>query len=416
MTSKEIFRNALDHKSGPLPVDFGGTAVTGIHVRAIRNLRQHYGLEDHPIKVTEPYQMLGEVEEDLADMLGLDVIGIGGKNNMFGIPSENWKPMTTFWGQEILVPGNFNTSTDEKGNLLIHPEGDLSVPASAMMPKESFFFDALNRQGIIDDTTLNVEDNLEEFTDISDADLDHLKNEAEKAAKTGKGVIAGFGGTALGDIALIPGMQMKAPKGIRDVTEWYMSTVMRPDYVHQIFEKQTEIALRNFEKISKVTGDTVDAVFICGTDFGTQDSQFCSVETLNELYAPYYKKINDWMHQNTNWKSFKHSCGAVEPFMQSFIDMGFDIINPVQINAAGMVPEHLKKEYGDHLVFWGGGVDTQIVLPFGTPEEVRSQVLHSCEVFGKNGGFVYNTVHNIQANVPLENMVAMIDALKEFRS
>lgn len=195
-----------------------------------------------------------------------------------------------------------------------------------------------------------------------------------------------------------------------------MSTVMRPDYIHEIFDKQTEIALQNFEKISDATGDAVDVVFICGTDFGTQDSQFCSVETFNELYAPYYKRINDWMHNNTNWKSFKHSCGAVEPLMRSFIDAGFDIINPVQINAAGMVPEHLKKEYGEHVVFWGGGVDTQIVLPFGTPEEVRSQVLHSCEVFGKNGGFVYNTVHNIQANVPVENMVAMIEALKEFRS
>ncbi len=416
MTSKEKLQNALNHRSGAIPIDFGGTAVTGIHVLAIRNLRLHFGLEDHPLKVTEPYQMLGEVEEDLAEKLGLDVIGIGGKKNMFGIPSENWKPMTTFWDQEVLVPGNFNTSKDDKGNLLIYPEGDLSVPASAMMPKDSYFFDALNRQGTVDATNLNVEDNLEEFTHITDEDLAHLKTVAEKAAATDKGVIAGFGGSALGDIALVPAVQLKHPKGIRDVTEWYMSTVMRPDYIHKIFEKQTEIAIQNFEKISKVTGDAVDAVFICGTDFGTQDSQFCSVETFNELYAPYYKKINNWIHENTSWKSFKHSCGAVEPLMQSFIDAGIDIINPVQINAAGMVPEHLKKEYGKHIVFWGGGVDTQIVLPFGTPEEVRSQVLHSCDVFGKEGGFVYNTVHNIQANVPIENLVAMINALKEYGS
>lgn len=413
MTSREKLQNALQHRSGPLPVDFGGTAVTGIHVRAIRNLRLHYGLEDHPIKVTEPYQMLGEIEDDLAEVMGIDVIGIGGKNNMFGIPSENWKPMKTFWEQEVLVPGNFNTSTDEKGNLLIHPEGDLTVPASAMMPRESYFFDALNRQGAIDEAHLNVEDNLEEFQEISQEDLDHLESVSEKAAKTDKGVIAGFGGTALGDIALVPAMQLKSPKGIRDVTEWYMSTVMRPDFIHAIFERQTEIALSNYEKISKVCGNKVDAVFLCGTDFGTQDSQFCSVETFNELYAPYYRKINDWIHQNTTWKSFKHSCGAVEPFMRSLIDAGFDIINPVQINARGMQPEHLKKEYGQHLVFWGGGVDTQIVLPFGKPEEVQNQVLHACEVFGKEGGFVFNTVHNIQANVPIENMVAMIETLKE---
>jgi len=321
--------------------------------------------------------------------------------------------MTTFWGQEVLVPGNFNTTTDDAGNLLIHPEGDLSVPPSAMMPTESFFFDALNRQGIVDDSNLKAEENLEEFTPISDDELEYLRQEAEKAALSKKGVIASFGGTALGDIALVPGIQLKHPKGIRDVTEWYMSTVMRPDYIHEIFEKQTDIALKNLEKISKVTGDAVDAVFICGTDFGTQDSQFCSAETFDELYAPYYKKINNWIHEHTNWRSFKHSCGSVEPLMRSFIDAGFDIINPVQINAKNMVPEHLKKEYGKHLVFWGGGVDTQIVLPFGTPEEVKNQVRHACDVFGKDGGFVYNTVHNIQANVPVENMVAMIDALKE---
>jgi uroporphyrinogen-III decarboxylase len=115
-------------------------------------------------------------------------------------------------------------------------------------------------------------------------------------------------------------------------------------------------------------------------------------------------------------EDIKHCCGAVEPFMKNFIDSGFDIINPVQINAAGMVPEHLKKEYGDHLTFWGGGVDTQKMLPFGKPEEVKDQVKRMCEVFSKDGGFVFNTIHNIQANVPVENIIAMIEAVHEFNS
>jgi hypothetical protein len=415
MNSKQKLQNALDHKSGTIPLDLGGTAVTGIHVRSVRNLRLHFGLEDHPIKVIESYQMLGEIEPDLIDAMGIDVIGIGGKNNMFGIPNENWRPMKTFWGQEVLVPGMFNTSFDESGNLLIHPEGDLSVPASAKMPKDSFFFDALNRQLAIDDSKLNVEDNLEEFILISDEDLKFLGDEAEKAAATGKGVIASFGGTAFGDIALVPGMHLKNPKGIRDISDWYMSTILRPDYVHQIFEAQSEMALKNLEKIRKVVGDAVQAVFICGTDFGTQDSQFCSLEGFNELYAPYYKKLNNWIHQNTNWKTFKHSCGSIEPFMQAFIDAGFDIINPVQINARNMLPENLKSKYGKDLVFWGGGVDTQIVLPFGKPQTVKDQVKHACEIFGENGGFVFNTVHNIQANVPIENLVALTEALSEIR-
>ena len=209
-------------------------------------------------------------------------------------------------------------------------------------------------------------------------------------------------------------MQLKNPKGIRDVADWYMSTVLRPDYIHAIFEKQTEIAIANFSRIYQRIGNQIDAVFICGTDFGTQESTFCSPEDFQSLYLPYYRRINDWMHENTGWKSFKHSCGAVENFMPLFIEAGFDIINPVQISARGMDPAHLKREYGKDLVFWGGGVDTQKVLAFATPSEVKKQVLDNCAIFAKDGGFVFNTVHNIQANVPIENLVAMLDAIRDF--
>ena len=209
-------------------------------------------------------------------------------------------------------------------------------------------------------------------------------------------------------------MQLKSPKGIRDVAEWYMSTVMRADYVHSIFEKQTVLAIENFKKIYERIGNQIDAVFSCGTDFGTQDSTFCSSDQFSELYLPYYKRINDWMHRNTQWKSFKHSCGAVESFMPLFIEAGFEIINPVQINAKGMDPKHLKNNFGKDLVFWGGGVDTQKMLSFGTPKEVKKQVLENCEIFAPDGGFVFNTVHNIQANVPVENLAALVEAIQEF--
>jgi len=158
----------------------------------------------------------------------------------------------------------------------------------------------------------------------------------------------------------------------------------------------------------------VDAVFICGTDFGTQKSTFCSPRTYRELYMPYYKQVNDWIHAHTGWKTFKHSCGAVETFIEGFIDSGFDILNPVQCSAAGMDPRHLKDAYGDRIVFWGGGVDTQKTLPFGTPGEIRGEVLRRCEIFSENGGFIFNTVHNIQANTPVENIAAMISAVREF--
>lgn len=416
MNSKERVIATLNHRqTDKIAVDFGGTPVTGVHVLAIENLRRYYRLEKKPVRVTEPYQMLGEIDDDLMDVMGVDVVGLSPSNNMFGIKNHGeLKEFETFWGQTVLVPKDFNTTLDDNGDLLIYPEGDTSVNASGKMPKTSFFFDAVIRQGQIDDAALNVEDNLEEFNPISDEDLAYWKSEINKVKNSDKAIIANMGGTAFGDIALVPGLNLKNPKGIRDVAEWYMSVIMRPDYVKGIFEKQSDLALDNLRKFYAIVGNNIDAIFMCGTDFGTQDSQFCGIDTLEEMYLPYYKKLNDWIHLNTTWKTFKHSCGAIEPFLQSFIDAGFDIINPVQINAKGMDPRHLKDTYGDKITFWGGGVDTQKVLSFGTPEDVKKQVQSECEILSKNGGFVFNTVHNIQANVPTENMVAMLDTIHSF--
>jgi hypothetical protein len=416
MNSREQFLKTVNHQQpSRIVLDLGATAVTGIHVQTLSKLRRHYGLQRKPIRVIEPFQMLGEVDWELIDSIGIDVIGAWGKNNMFGFnnhaPYKEWK---TPWGQRVMVPRNFNTTTDEKGDILMYPEGDTSIPPSARMPKTGYFFDAIMRQEPIVEEELDVEKNLEEFGLISDSDLEHWRIEVDKAYYSGKAVIAAFGGTALGDIALVPAMNLKAPKGVRDVAEWYMSTVTRPGYIKSIYERQVEIAIENLTRIFAVVGNKVNAMFICGTDFGTQDSTFCSPEQFDEIWLPYYRKINDWIHENTQWLTFKHSCGAVEGLLDHFIRAGFDIINPVQINATGMDPVKLKQRYGRDLVFWGGGIDTQKVLPFGKPEEVREQVLRNCEIFNKDGGFVFNTVHNIQANVPVENVVAMLDAIQEF--
>ncbi len=416
MTTKERVKQTLNHQQpNHLVVDFGATPTTGIHVLAVEKLRKYFGLESKPVKVIEPFQMLGEIDNELIEAMDIDVIGLYGRYNMFGIPQENFKEFKTFWGQTVLIPGEFNTSIDSNGDLLIYPEGDMSVSASAKMPETGYFFDAIIRQQPFDDEHLNVEDNLEEFGLISEIDLKHWKKLIDQHAHTDKGIIATFGGTALGDIALVPGLNLKHPRGIRDVAEWYMSTLMRADYLHMIFEKQTDIAVENLKKIFTVAGNRIDAVFVCGTDFGTQNSTFCSPDTFNELYLPYYKKVNDWIHKNTTWKIFKHSCGAIVPLMENFIHAGFDIINPVQVSADGMESKMLKEKFGDRLTFWGGGVDTQKVLAFGTPKDIEKQVLEQCNVFSKNGGFIFNTVHNVQANVPIENLVAMIKAYQKFK-
>ena len=413
--SRENLQLTLNHQQpGRLVVDFGSSPVTGIHVRMVELLREHFGLERKPVKVIEPYQMLGEVEEDLQEVMGVDILGISPPGDMFGNPLKDWKEYRTPWDQVVLVPGSFTITVDAKGDTWIYPQGDASVPPSAKMPRAAYFFDAVNRQGLLDESKLDPEDNVEEFAILSASDVDYWKGALPEAAAKGKGLVANFGGTGIGDIALVPALNLKAPKGIRDVADWYMSTLMRPDYLHYVFEKQTDVALENLALLKDIAGDLVDVAYICGTDFGTQESSFCSLETYEELYAPYYRKMNNWIHQHTSWKTFKHSCGAVEPFMEGFIDSGFDIINPVQINAAGMDPVRLKEKYGDRLTFWGGGVDTQKVLPFGTPGEVRDHVRRQCEILAPGGGFVFNTVHNIQANVPLQNILAMLEGIREF--
>ena len=413
-SSKQNFIKAINHQQpDKVVIDFGATSVTGIHVLIVEKLREYYGLEKKPVKVIEPYQMLGEIDSELIKAMDIDVIGLFSAKNMFGVPNEDWKVHKTLWGQEVLFPGTFNYTYNENGDILMYPEGDTSVPPSGMMPKSGYFFDALDRQKPIDDAKLTVEDNLEEFGKITEPELVYWKDQVASLKNDSKAVVASLGGTALGDIALVPAVNLKDPKGIRGIEEWYISTLIREDFIKEIYDRQTGIAIENLKLLYKVIGNRIDVVLVCGTDFGTQNSTFCSPETYDRMWLPYYKKVNDWIHQNTNWKTFKHSCGAVEPLMSHFIESGFDIINPVQINASGMDPRKLKKEYGDKIVFWGGGVDTQGVFAFGTPAQVKEQVKNQCGILNNNGGFVFNTVHNIQANVPFENVVAMLEALKE---
>ena len=415
LTRRDHLRKTLAHEGGGrLPMDFGSTAVTGVHASCVEQLREHYGLENRLVKICEPYQMLGEVEEDLAEVMGIDTVGVVPLNTLFGFPNENYKEFQTPWGQTVLVSEHFNTKVKPNGDVYIYPEGDMSVPPSGQMPSNGFFFDTIVRQPEIDEDNLDPEDNLEEFGLISEEDLEHYRVELDRLEGTDRAIVATLGGMAFGDIALVPAPFLKHPKGIRDIAEWYMSTAARQEYIHDVFSKQCDYALKNLEKLNEVLGERIDVVFLCGTDFGTQTSTFCSPQTFSELWAPYYRQVNDWIHRNTGWKTFKHSCGAVETFMEHFIDVGFDIINPVQCSASGMEPRQLKEKYGERLVFWGGGIDTQKTMPFGTPEEVREQVLERCEIFSRDGGFVFDSIHNLQALSPVENMVAMIDAVKEF--
>ncbi len=419
MNSRERIQTTLNHQEPDrVPLDLGASPTTGMHVSSVYKLRQALRLDPPgtPVKVAEPYQMLGEIKPDLMEALGVDVVGLYGPNTMFGYPLTDWKPWTFFDGTPVLVPGGFNTQPEPNGDILMYPEGDASALPSGRMPSGGFYFDAIVRQPEIIEDQLDPALNLEEFQPVSETDLDYYEREATRLfTETDKAILGNFGGTGFGDIALVPAVQLKDPKGIRDMEEWYMSTVMRRDYVWAVFEKQCEIGLENLKRIYQRVGDKVSVVYVSGADFGAQNGPFISPKAYRDLYQPFHKIINTWIHENTGWKTFIHSCGSVIKLIPDFIDAGFDVLNPVQTSAAGMDPEVLAERFGDQVTFWGGGVDTQQVLPFGTPEEIRDQVRERMRIFGKGGGFVFNPIHNVQAGVPVENLLALYEAVNEFR-
>ena len=416
MTSRERLQKTLNHQQPDrVCVDFGATAVTGIHVSVVHRLRLRVlGDTNSRVKVIEPYQMLGEVDDELRAALGIDVIGAMPRKSLFATEAKDWKPFTCFDGTPCLVPGQFNVAPAPDGGWHIFPEGDTSVPPSGHMPKGGYFFDSIVRQEPIDDDKLNPADNLEEFGLFGTEDIAHFRErkqwlEAHKAF----GAMLIVPGAAFGDIALVPAPFLKHPKGIRDVEEWYVSTLTRRDYVHVVFEKQCEIALQNIASLIAVFGDTVQAAMVTGTDFGTQRGPFISLDAYRDLFKPFHKQVNDLIHRRAGWKTFIHSCGSVYQFLPDFVEAGFDILNPVQCSAAEMGAARLKKEFGKDLVFWGGGVDTQHTMATGTPDEVYREVRERIDIFNQDGGFVFDAIHNIQGNTPIENMLAMFRAIKE---
>ena len=415
MTPRERLQTTLAHQQPDrVCVDFGATPVTGIHVSAVTRLRRAVlGGGDLRVKVTEPYQMLGEVDDQLREALGIDVIGVPARCTMFGTQPTGWKPFTMNDGTEVLVTEDFNYTKSATGDTYMYPEGDTSVPASGHMPKTGYFFDSIVRQPPIDEAKLNPADNMEEFQLLNQQDLAYYAKMRDWLdARSDYGVILTIPGAGFGDIALVPAPFLKHPKGIRDVEEWYVSTVVRKDYVLAVFEHQCQIALRNIQTLIDFFGDRVDVAFITGTDFGTQRGPFISNAAYRELYKPFHARVNSMIHEKSNWKTFIHSCGSVFNLMPEFIEAGFDILNPVQCSAACMDPADLKKAYGDNLVFWGGGVDTQKTIAFGTPDEVNREVRQRIDVLNRGGGMVFNSIHNVQGNTPTQNMLAMFDAIR----
>lgn len=412
MTHRERLRQALRHQpTDRPPIDLGSLPVTGIAASTLGRLRAALGLGG-VVKVHEPMQLLGWVDDDVRERLGIDTVGLWSPVTKFGYRNDAWQPWKLQDGTDVLISGHFRWTIDENGDVLTYPKGDTSIAPSARLPKGGYYFDAIVRQGPIDEDHLDPSDFAEQFSLIGDEDLATIARQAEHYYRnTDYGLVGAFGGAGFGDISYVPGVGLANPRGVRDPERWYECILTHADYIRGIFEVQADYCLKNLERYRQAVGERIEVIHMSGTDFGTQRGLFISPAVFRDLWKPFYRRVNDWVHANTGWKTFYHTCGGVEPLIEDFIEMGVDILNPVQCSAAGMEPLELKARYGDRLVFWGGGVDTQQVLPFGTAEDVRRQVRERVEILGKNGGYVFNPIHNVQHGTPVENLLAMFEAI-----
>ena len=403
------------HEPDRVPVDLGGTLVTGIHAAALNGLRRALGLEPRTVKVHEPMMMLGLVEDDVRSAVGGDVVGLNPLSTLLGYRNENWKPWTLPSGTDVLMGGGFAVTYGPDGTAYAHPCGNTSVPPSARMPAGGLYFDNIIRQ---QDLSAHCFDARQDYADQCSVFSDEECRCYERVAKalyeeTGCAVVGNFFLGGLGDVLDIPGPWLEHPQGIRDLQDWMMAHYDHPSYVKEFFELQTEVALQNLELYRQAVGERIVAIVMSGTDFGAQHGPLISPHCYREFYKPFHQKLNGWVHQHTPWKVFYHTCGSIVAFMDDLIEAGVDIINPVQFTAAGMELQGLKARYGDRIVFWGGGVDPQKTLPFGSQEEVQAETRRNVRILAQGGGYVCAAVHNIQGPTPVGNIIAFFRAIND---
>lgn len=417
MTSRQRLHDTINHKQpGKVVVDLGSSMVTGISAVALTNLRLALKLEDKLVHCNDTYMFLGDVEEDVRKALGIDVVKIGGPYAPHGYKNENYKPFTMPCGCDVLIGGGCEYDRLDDGSLLIYPGGDRSVPPSSRMPADGSFADCIVRQGNIDDENLHArQDYASDFKPFSEEVLGYITDRVNYYYdNTDYGMQMAAAICSLGDAGALPAPGLKVTKGIRSLEDWLVAHYTNPDYIKEVYAFQEEVAMQKLKALKAAVGDRIEVVQISATDFGTQKGEFISPSMFCEFYKPIYGRINEWVHNNTNWKVFYHSCGSIVNLLDHFVEIGVDIINPVQCSAAGMDPKMLKEKYGDKLTFWGGGVDTQRTLPFGTPEEVYEEVSERLKIFAPGGGFVFNPVHNVLANTPPENLLAVFKAISDY--
>jgi len=377
MTPRDRVRAALAHREPDrIPFDLGGTRVTGIHARAYERLRPALGLEPRAARIGDLTQQLAEVETDVLDALEADVRLVSPRGG-------------SAYRREIVERDGHYVYTDEWGV-------GRRMPIDGGMYYDSF------APPLPGDVDLAAVDAYAAPDATDPARTAGMGDDARAIAAEGRAVAVGS----------ICGGLTEGLFKIRGFEEGYMDLAADPDLARRVMGRVLETKLAYWERALPEVGDAVD-VLVEADDLGGQDRTLFSPRTYRELVKPLHRELFDYLHARTDAKVFFHTCGAVRELIPDLIDIGVDILNPVQVSAAAMDTAELKAEFGRDIVFWGGGVDTQRVLGAGTPEQVRAEVLRRVSDLRGDGGFVFAAVHNIQPNVPAVNILAMRAALRE---
>jgi uroporphyrinogen decarboxylase len=404
MNSRERILKACNFEEADrVPIDIGGSQVSGICIDHYCDMLRYLHIEETP-KVYEQFEMLARVEEPVRRRLHSDVISLENPSMRWGLHNRDWKPWRTFQGNDVLMPGDFNPQPDPNGGLVLKDQSGRPV---AFMAKGTLYFEYACGTAMSDEIIKTDPQKYKAGIPLyTDEELDQIAGQAQNLHdNTEYAVFGEFCRGGLGTNGLFAG---------HTITDWLCILMTERAYADEILQATVERALENLKLYIQAVGDKVDIILISGTDFGTQRIELFDPQIWRESYQPRYKVLNDYVHQHSMMKTFIHSCGSVDQIIGAMIGSGFDILNPVQVSAANMDAARLKREFGGKIVFWGGGVDTQTVLPFGTCEEVVMQVRERLEIFAPGGGFVFNPVHCIQFGVPPENLVAAADTAYAF--
>ena len=397
-TSRQRVLRALHHQEADrIPIDLGGMASTGIAAIAYARLREHLGLAKEPIRVFDMPQQLAEVEPEILSRFGVDVISLA--NSLGEAPPEFWKPWRLPDGTACQIPAGVDVRPDEEsGGWLIWENG---MPAQRMSADSLYFSEFFHPLA-----GMTTPEELRQVPrpTISDEDLRFLEMRAKALYEnTDLAILANYGGSIL-----------EAGNSLRGFARFMMDLAEGGTFLQDLLGGIVETQLANLSLYLEAVGDYVQIIQF-GDDLGMQDRPLISRSMYQAWIMPGHRELFQHVHRNSGCAVFLHSCGSIYPLIPDLITAGVDILNPVQTSATNMDPLQLKANFGDRLTFWGGGCDTQRVLPFATPYEIAQHVAERIKIFAPGGGFVFNPVHNIQADIPPENITAMFDAALGFR-